>query len=62
MSEVAEPAADALSRICADTRIETARRKAAISTAELDRQIAAAEKPRDFAFRSSRVSPGSAAA
>ena len=50
MSEVAAPTIDALSRICADTRVETARRKAAISAEALDRQIAAAEKPRDFAF------------
>lgn len=49
MSDLAAPV-DALSRICADTRIETTRRQAAISADEMDRRIASAEKPRDFAF------------
>ncbi len=49
MSDLAVPT-DALFQICSDTRIETARRKGEISNDELDRRIAAAEKPRDFAF------------
>lgn len=40
---------DALARICADTRAETARRKAATPLAELERRAAAAPKPRGFA-------------
>ena len=50
MSDIEAPVADVLARICADTRLETARRRAATSPAELDRRIALAEKPRDFAF------------
>jgi indole-3-glycerol phosphate synthase len=39
---------DALARICADTRIETARRKAAHSLAEMEQRAAAMPPPRGF--------------
>ncbi len=40
---------DALARICADTRIETTRRKAARSLGEMEKQAAAMPAPRGFA-------------
>jgi indole-3-glycerol phosphate synthase len=43
-----EPTADALARICDDTRAELARRKAALSTEALRARCAAARPPRGF--------------
>jgi indole-3-glycerol phosphate synthase len=50
MSDQALAQSDALARICADTRIETAKRKATLSLTQLEARVAASmDRPRGFA-------------
>lgn len=59
MSDQTLAQSDALARICADTGIETARRKATLSMAELETRIAAStDRPRGFAAALDRAVAG----
>ena len=59
MSDQILAQSDALARICADTGIETARRKATLSMAELETRIAAStDRPRGFAAALDRAVAG----
>jgi indole-3-glycerol phosphate synthase len=53
MSDQSLAQSDALARICADTRIETARRKAGLSLGQLEARIT--DRPRGFAAALDRV-------